>query len=234
MVALGGRTATWRRPSILLNLTAFLGFGIFCLVMQAQLIQQDVLKRCRDALLAHRIRIDGLSVDGRDVVLYGPEGAAITSPQTHKVIATVRGVRSVRVVISEGQPTRNDGELEPAGSAGQRAVQDKIDQLLSSEPIAFVRNSTTLTPTSQILVTKLSAYLAEAPDLRCEIRVYDNYPRESRQYRVLALLRAQAIEDYLASKGIARSRLSTQALQPNEAAEARPKDRLVDLIVRAR
>jgi outer membrane protein OmpA-like peptidoglycan-associated protein len=217
------------RTAILINLGAFVAFSVFCVSTQAPLIQQDILKRCQDALLIHKLPIEGLSVDGRDVVLSGPPESEIISAQARTVLSDVRGVREIRVwVLPESQAATGV-------SAQQRKLQNKIDGVLEKQPIAFRTDSAMLTPESETALQQIAAYLAESPTLLCEIRGYDKDPSESRQNWVLALQRALSTEDYLVSNGIAEWRLSTRAFQSGEAvADRRHGDRVVDLVVRAR
>ncbi len=180
----------------------------------------------------HGIPIDGLSVDGRDVVVRGPIGSAITSPETRAVLASVKGVRGVHAVLSATTTMHNDRTLEPDSSAAQRELQDKIDRILENQDIAFNTESTVLTPESELALAKVARLLAEAPGLRCEIRAYDGQRGESRQTSAIALRRALVTEDYLVSRGIEEWRLSAHAFQTGEG--ERRKGRLVDLVVRAR
>jgi outer membrane protein OmpA-like peptidoglycan-associated protein len=233
------------RTGIILNLLAFLGFSVFCISTEAPLIQQDILKRCQDALLTHRISIRGLAVDGRDVILSGGPDAAITSFRARFALEGVLGVRTVRTrLLSDGQSTTGsqgaasevvDGNpvLEPPTS-GQQTAQIKIDAILQRQPISFKTDLATLTPQAEQALDEIASILSASPNLFCDIRGYDSHPREARQNWVLALQRALATEDYLQAKGIADWRLSTQALQTGESSDGRQTDRIVDLVVKAR
>ena len=230
--------ASLNRPAVVINLSVFVVFSVFCISTEAPLIQEDILKRCRDELSITQIPLSGLSVDGRDVILRGPAGSRITNAQVQSELASLPGVRLVRVKIDAGDVSRRNtgydkGELEPAGSDQQRELQAKIDRVLENQNIAFTAESAVLTAESQSILDKIALDLAEVPSLRCEIRGYDHHPPDARKNWALALQRALATEDYLVSKGIAEWRLSTHAFQNGEGAEGRRTDRAVDLVVKA-
>ena len=226
---------TVNRTALVLNLTAFVGFSVFCVSTEAPLMQQDILVRCRETLVRHRIPVDGLTVNGRDVILSGPPDSAITNSATQSLIAATPGVRDVRVNVSYSEnahPTKTG--LEVPGNQQQQDLQTKIDLVLENQGIAFKTDSTVITPDSGVALDKIASYLSAATNLRCEIRGYDNHPNESKQSWVLAMQRALATEDYLVAKGIAEWRLSAHAFQNGEGSEGRPTNRTVDLVVKAR
>ena len=216
------------RTAIVLNLAAFVGISVFCISTQAPMMQRDILKRCQDTLLMHRIPVRGLSVDGRDVVLRGTPSSAITSDNTRLAIQAVRGVRSVRMEFIAG--TLDSGLDYP----GTREAQARIDRVLQEHELSFKPDSAVLVPESQPALDQIVAILAQTPGLVCEIRGYTTQPREARQKWLLALQRALSTEDYLESKGIAGWRLSTRTREIGEGTAGRPADRLVDFIVKAR
>lgn len=226
------------RTAILLDLTAFVGVSVFCIITQAPLIQQDILKRSQDALLTHRIQIRGLAVDGRDVVLNGTADAAIASVRAQRIVEEVAGVRRVRIEVLEGTQANSPGSLESglesATEGQQKDVQAKIDSVLENQSITFQTDSAVLTAESEAVLNKIIVYLKETPNLACEIRGYNSQPRGARQDWVMAFQRALATEDYLEARGIADWRLSTRAFQTGEGGEVRRTDRVVDLVVRAK
>lgn len=219
---------------------------MICIGTQVPLIQRDILKRSQDALLMHRIPIGGVAVDGRDVVLSGGADSAITTARARLLVEEVSGVRSVRTKVFSGYRSSASSDaaglsshsesalLDAAANKQPKNVQNEIDRVLDSQSITFAPDSAVLTPESEVVLNKIAIYLAEAPNLACEIRGYDSHPWEARQNWVLALQRALSTEDYLESKGIAEWRLSTHAFQIGEGTEGRRTDRVVDLVVKAR
>ena len=86
---------------------AVLAFGLlcfFCIRMHAPMIQQDVIRTGASVLAANHIPSQGMSVDGRDVLLTGPAGSAQVSEATQKLAASVEGVRMVNVRTTDAQP----------------------------------------------------------------------------------------------------------------------------------
>lgn len=224
------------RPAIFLNLAAFVGVSVFCVSTDAPIIQQDIRKRCQDTLLIHRISTQGLAVDGRDVILTGDLDSSLLSPATRATLAAVDGVRVVITHPHALEPTAFENSRLP-----QQEVQHKIDTLLENQDIAFKADTTSLTSDSELALDKVVSYLAQAPNLLCEIRGYDMPPsaashnqNETHQNWVLALQRALAVEDYLESKGIADWRLSTRAFHMGEAPDGRRNTHPLDFVVRSR
>jgi hypothetical protein len=231
------------RTAIVFNLAAFVGISVLCISTQAPRMQGDILKRCQDTLLMHRIPIRGLSVDGRDVVLRGTPNSAITSDNTRLAIQAVLGVRSIRMEFISGTldsgldfPGTLDDRpaLEPPPNRQQQEAQARIDRVLQDHELTFKTDSAVLALESQPALDQIVAILVQTPGLVCEIRGYARQPREARQKWLLALQRALATEDYLESKGIADWRLSARAREIGEGTAGRPTDRLVDFIVKAR
>lgn len=238
------------RTAIVLDLAALVSVSVFCVSTQAPLIQQDILKRCQDALLVRHISMKGVAVEGRDVVLSDTGESEIASVRARLALEQVPGVRSVKTIIvadttgarggeaGGGRARELDGEvngvLEPATEAQEKDTQGKIDRVLDTEAIRFKGETAVLTTESGAVLDKIVAYLAEAPNLICEIRGYDSHPRAMRQNWVLALQRSLATEDYLIGKGVAAWRLSTHAFQIGDGTAGRRTDRIIDLVVRAR
>jgi outer membrane protein OmpA-like peptidoglycan-associated protein len=234
------------RTAIGLNLAAFAGVTLFCLSTDAPLIQQDILRRCQETLLIHRVPIRGLAVDGRDVTLSGGAQSAILSPRVRGAVQRLNGVRVVRTQVLAGNLTAaGDVSKESPGQLPLEPedVQKKIDRILENQVISFKADSSqsetsALTPESEAALDKIASDLAQAPGVLCEIRGYDSEAAGERQNWVLALQRALATEDYLESKGIADWRLATRAFHLGEGTQGRPGSRAVnlavDLVVRRR
>ena len=251
------------RTAIVLNLTAFFAFVVLCEMTQVPMIQEDILKRCQDAFMTHGIPIQGLSVEGRDVVLKGLPQSEIISSRTYSLAAGLNGVRDVRTkVVHQDSVTADEKVLAPVASTRQRELQDKIDRLLDNREIEFSPDSAELTPASEKVLDEVSRYLTEDRGFRCEIWVYAS--PDPGQGVTRAMLRALSTEDFLIGKGIAEWRLSAyalkfggqeQGLSPkdlgsrqgedqtavpaapagslNLAAQRRRADRMVDLVVKA-
>lgn len=123
----------------------------------------------------------------------------------------------------------------PAAAAPAAAAAESLDL----KGVSFEVNSAKLTPTSQeILDTvalQLQSRLQDAPQLSVEVSGHtDNTGNDARNQR-LSQARAQAVRDYLASRGVDGSRLSavgygaSQPLAPNDTAEGRAQNRRVEL-----
>ena len=190
----------------------------------------------------HRISIKGLDVAGRDVILTGDLDSALLRPDT---LATLAAVNGVRVVITHPHAFTPSPAAFDNASLPQQEVQHKIDTLLENQDIAFKADTTSLTSDSELALDKVVSYLAQAPNLLCEIRGYDLPPsdatlnptgkqNDTHQNWVLALQRALAAEDYLESKGIADWRLSTRAFHMGETAESHHSTHPLDFVVRSR
>jgi outer membrane protein OmpA-like peptidoglycan-associated protein len=103
------------------------------------------------------------------------------------------------------------------------------------EGVSFLSGSAKLTLDSQEPLNNAASRLAERPDLRVVIEGHtDNVGNRDANIR-LSKARAEAVRTYLASKGIARSRMTTvghgpdQPVASNETAEGRARNRRVQL-----
>ncbi len=233
------------RTAIILTLAASVGVSILSISFKAPIIQQDILKRCQDALAMNRISIKGLAVDGRDVILSGPYGSDITSPLARTIVNRVSGVRVVMTHVLPGTEAMNPDNTDDDGddasappspaSLAQQDIQEKIDGLLDNPGITFKTDTATLSADSQASLEKIAGYLSLAPNLICEIRAFDMPSAARRENWALAFQRALATQDYLEMRGIADWRLSTRAFHVGEnSPDGRKSGRQVDLVVKAR
>jgi hypothetical protein len=93
----------------LISGAGLVGFAVLCLSTiprHAREIELDVLKRTTEALQAGQVAMPsgGVQVSGRDVTLTAARGEALVSDEIRDLVATIWGVRSVRVKIV-GTPT---------------------------------------------------------------------------------------------------------------------------------
>ena len=105
-------------------------------------------------------------------------------------------------------PSAGDG----GGSAAALDVINKINAQLKQTPVAFVTGKTELAPESKTVLDKTFALLNKNPDVKAEVRGYTDDQGEAAKNLQLSQARAEAVVDYLASKGIPKGRLLATGL----------------------
>jgi outer membrane protein OmpA-like peptidoglycan-associated protein len=126
----------------------------------------------------------------------------------------------------------------PAPPAPLR-VQAELDRLLSSGRIEFETGSDRLEPNAAPLLDAIVALLASEPELKVEVEGHTDIRGDPASNRRLSLRRAQAVQAYLAARGISPTRVhtvgsgSTRPLVRARTAEAFEMNRRIEFRVLA-
>jgi outer membrane protein OmpA-like peptidoglycan-associated protein len=195
------------------------------------MIEEDIASRCRETLNAHQIRADGLSVNGRDVLLSGSFGSRVTSDEARILLERVSGVRTVKTqtVTPDIGVTAGGVRQDDSGNPQVVGIQAQINEVLQEERIDFKPDSAVLTPQSRTVLNSIVKILSRAPNLRCEIRGNSESASNAQHEWMMTLQRALATEDYLASKGVADWRMSAQVFRAGA-----DEKRQIDFVVKER
>lgn len=106
------------------------------------------------------------------------------------------------------------------------------------ENIFFASGEATLLPTSTFELDRLTAYLAEQPELKIEIIGHTDNIGSSEDNVQLSEARAEAVKNYLVNRGIAEERLQTLGqgdrfpIADNDTAEGRAKNRRTEFLIK--
>ena len=211
---------------VLLALLAGLGFCWFCVRQHAPTIQADILARGSQALASARIPASGISVDGRDVVLKGLRGSPEVSEEARLAVLNTWGVRSVRLDTAEPPPA------PPAAE-----VQTRINEIIRLKNIEFLTGKAELTPLGAATLDEVAAALAKAPALTVAIAGHTDSRGNPARNLALSQLRAESVRNYLISRSIAASRMTTAGFGPsrpiadNGTEEGRQRNRRIEFSV---
>ena len=219
-------------------LLAFALFCVFCVWHHAPMIQHDIMARTEQSLAAN-VSTDGLVVDGRDVLLRGPVGSAMVSPQARDIAAKVNGVRVVNVeeittVASKSSAAAPDAKTVTAKTESQH----NIDTVLRNGVVEFQSASALLTPRGRATLNQIVPILAASPALLCEIDGYTDALGDPQRNLALSERRAAASKNYLVGKGIAASRLSTagygsaKPIASNDTPAGRQENRRIEFLLK--
>lgn len=222
---------------------AVLAFGLlcfFCLHTHAPVIQADVSSRVVQALAANHIASATASVDGRDVVLSGPANSVQVSPATQQMVASLEGVRTVSVHITDAQPDASTVTQPQAASADvpKAESQSKIDTLLQEDVVEFDPSSAQLTAHGRAVLDQVAPVLLASPGLNCEIQGHTDSQGRADVNQSLSYQRAIATKNYLVNKGVAADRLTTEGygdtkpIASNDTAEGRRKNRRIHFVLK--
>ena len=215
---------------------ALLALGLFCFYcinMHAPIIQQDVSKNVASVLAANHVPSQGLSVDGRDVLLTGPAGSPQVSESTQSLAASVEGVRIVNV-----STTASDVTPDASTRAAKTETQGKLDSLLSQDIVEFDPASAQLTPHGKEVLDQVAPLLAASPALLCEIQGHTDSQGNAAANMELSYRRAIETKNYLVNKGIEPERLTTkgygdtQPIASNDTAAGRRQNRRINFVLK--
>ncbi len=144
------------------------------------------------------------------------------------------GILDVDDQCPEQAETMNDYEDKDGCPDKKPEIAVEKGQAIVLEGIYFASGSATLTPNSMTILEKVFRTLSENPDLEVEIRGYtDNTGKYESNIR-LSQRRAEAVKDYLVTKGIDSSRLGAKGfgpenpIAPNDTKEGRAKNRRIE------
>ena len=221
------------RTAILVVSTALTALlAILCIQHHRPMIVEDLTSRSRDALQTAGIPIPvfGLTFDGRDATLRGPQGSAIVSDRTRDLVAALWGVRIVKV---ETTPL----ETTPGNTAA--VVQQKVTEVLKFNNVEFETGSAKLTPVGRATLDKVAAELKLAPP-SAPIGIHGHTDNRGKRQLNMRLSedRADAAKSYLVSLGIDAARLTTQGFGPdqptssNETEAGRQQNRRIEFSVK--
>lgn len=133
-------------------------------------------------------------------------------------------------------PAAGSGEANaPASSAV--ACQETVTTNAESVSVHFNEDSASISQDSQAALKSLAEALAACSGVTVEVHGYTDNVGTVSSNKVLSLLRAKKVADFLASSGVDASKLSTTGHGPdspigdNSTAEGRHKNRRVELVV---
>jgi len=180
----------------------------------------------------------GVSVDGTGCPL-DSDGDGVADYRD-KCPGTPAGVK----VDSSGCPLDSDGDGvldmddECPGTPPGVRVDSKgceIKTVTALEGVEFATNSDELTPASRTILDETAAELARYPDMKVEVAGHTSSTGPAEYNLVLSERRAQAVADYLVSKGLDADRFTvrgygeTEPVADNGTREGRARNRRVEL-----
>jgi outer membrane protein OmpA-like peptidoglycan-associated protein len=118
---------------------------------------------------------------------------------------------------------------------GCQVLFEPTKKTLILEGVNFETGKSTLTPESETILNGVAESLVANDSIRVEVVGHTDNTGSMAVNRRLSLARAQAVRDYLASKGVAEDRLRARGMGPdqpvtsNRTAEGRAQNRRVEL-----
>ena len=110
------------------------------------------------------------------------------------------------IQVREVEPVDEDPEVA--------AMRERIEELLRTTRIQFRINTAELVPLSRQVLDEVIAVLKEAPDLQIEVQGHTDNTGSNAMNRRLSQARADAVRDYLISKGIKAENLTAVGYGP--------------------
>jgi outer membrane protein OmpA-like peptidoglycan-associated protein len=192
------------------------------------MIQQEISGQVARVLATNRISTQGVTVDGRDVLLAGPAGSLQIAEPTQKLVAETYGVRTVSVRTLDVAP---EASTKPA----KTETQAKLNSLPPLDVVEFDPASAQLTARGRQVLDQVAPLLAAAGS-SVEIQGHTDSQGNPDANLSLSYRRAIATKNYLVNKGIVPDRLATkgygdtQPIAPNDTAAGRRKNRRITFV----
>jgi OOP family OmpA-OmpF porin len=217
-------TADVRRSRRRIWLGGILGLIILmllCLWVHGKKIPPDITGRVSASLAAKGWDPSKiLSVEGRDVILRGEIDGSTDRAQLVQTAQSIRGVRTVtdRMVAK----------------ASTKELLEKAKTDLALQRIQFDLGSAELTEAGKRVLDELATRLQQAPKMKLEVAAHTDSTGTPSYNLDLSNRRADAVVQYLGSKGIAADRLiprgygASRPIADNATDEGRAKNRRIE------
>lgn len=215
-----------------LGTIAFAALVYVCVPDNARLIEDDLITRCRTALLRAGFPADGLTLDGRDALLTGPRGSVQTSWQAQRIVSEVEGVRQVDAKQVEPYAGQAPPAVDPAVIAG---VQEEISALMR-RGVEFEAGTARLTAGGQTVLDDVSEVLKKYSQFPVEIQGYADNEGDPAATMELSRRRAATVRIYLIANGVASTQLTAAGYGqpgPKSGAAAGRAGRRIQFLVKA-
>ncbi len=202
----------------------FLIITVWCLLDSTERIPVEISRNVVQKLQRQQLSLDSIRVSGRDVFLLGVLPDSTSLEKVLRLTASVPGVWHVKHELRVIPPKPPD-------------VQRSLNDLLATRRIEFQLRSDRILAASDSLLEKIVLLLQRYPLAHIEIRGHTDSTGSPAFNLILSQRRADAVKNYLISKGIPSERLSargygaSQPVESNATPEGRGKNRRVEFIV---
>jgi outer membrane protein OmpA-like peptidoglycan-associated protein len=108
------------------------------------------------------------------------------------------------VILQETQAENNqsDKEIEDQNATSLKRVQERISEILKSNPINFHRNRAAITQKSKKVLKEIIEVLKDRPDLKIEVQGHTDAGGKARINLWISTQRAKSVKNYLGSHGL--------------------------------
>ena len=136
---------------------------------------------------------------------------------------------------SDGDGVTDDNDACPDTPAGAKVNARGCEEQLVLQGVTFENNSAQLTPNSTLTLDSVAEILKRRPNFKVEVRGHTDSSGSDEYNMQLSQRRAEAVMDYLVSRGVEADKLSatgygeTDPVAPNDTADGRAQNRRVAL-----
>lgn len=113
------------------------------------------------------------------------------------------------LALTKSPPAQPPAQQAPPPPPAPLRVQAELDRLLAAGRVDFETGSDRLRPDAAPLLDAVATLLASAPEVKVEVEAHTDGPGDPSSNRRLSQRRAQAVQTYLAAKGIDPTRIHT-------------------------
>lgn len=185
------------------------------------------------------LRVAKELAEGQVSVVVGPAASSITidgaTGQYDKVQELLRRLRALR--LTDMTLTERLTRIDTGTASFARRCERRLQALSAAGGLSFAQGSTTLSSGARPVIDRLTALLAECPELSATISGHTNALGDPETNAAVSLARAAAVRDELILRGISAERLQAvglgaqRPLAETDDASARRANRRVELAV---
>lgn len=232
----------------LLTLLTVTLLTLLVLLLRLPAIETDLLQRTRQALTEAGLPTENIRFDGRDGILTGTVGNETDVELLENVVANVWGVRAVRshlITANSKEATDVAAKAEImsplTGQADQGALhtpsREYAIEQVNLDAIRFEYSRAELDEAAVEALDKVVAELQGNPDMNIEVSAHTDNRGTALGNMAVTQARAEAVRNYLLSKGIESRRVvaqgygSTRPVADNSSSEGREQNRRIEITV---
>ncbi|MEQ1803057.1 MAG: OmpA family protein, partial [Gammaproteobacteria bacterium] len=136
---------------------------------------------------------------------------------------------------SDGDGVLDGADACPGTPAGARVNARGCEEQLVLQGVTFENNSAKLTPNSTLTLDSVAEIIKQRPTFKIEVRGHTDSSGPDEYNLNLSQQRADAVMEYLVSRGVSADKLSatgfgeSEPVAPNDTAEGRAQNRRVAL-----
>jgi outer membrane protein OmpA-like peptidoglycan-associated protein len=213
----------------LLGIIGFVLICFCCLFFKIPSIEDDLLTRTNNALSEAGIKIDNLSISGRNITLAGIVESENVKGRAVKIAKDIWGNNSVYNALKVNK-------LEEPSNV--ELIQKKLDETIELTNIEFETGNTIIKPKSFSILSNVADILIKNPEIAISVNGHTDSKGNPELNTKLSKQRAESVKRHLVKRGVENNRIyingygSSRPIADNNTVEGRQKNRRVEFKIK--